>query len=93
MVSLRTKTPGIWPFGSTPAVMSASIRDRSSRVLDGARGLSRYLNRQLNNYHSISSAPHRGSGPASALVRDGQVGAFSSGADLDDLKAAVGDVA
>ncbi len=52
-----------------------------------------FLNRPLNDYHSIPSTPHSGSGPASALVRDGQVGAFSSGVDLDDPKGRRGDVA
>ena len=55
---LVPRTPGIRPFGFTPVVMGTSIRDRSSRVLDGARGLSRYLNRPVNDYHSISATPH-----------------------------------
>jgi len=33
-------------------------------LLDGTRGLSRYLKRPVNDYHSIPSTPHSGSGPA-----------------------------
>jgi len=70
-------------------VVRPSIRDWPSRVLGGLRGLWRYLNRPVNDQHSIPSTPHSGNGPASALVRDAGR-AVSSGVALDEPMAVVG---